>query len=86
MVRVSALKALRYNLLWEFVHTHGSASSGGSGIPSSLQSSQLTCFFARRILVNVLYCRYLNKRKTEGKEEKWRGCGDDRDPEFRFVL
>lgn len=39
-----------------------------------------------RIFLNVMYCHYLNRRKADGKEEKWRGCGDDRDPEFRFVL
>ncbi len=40
----------------------------------------------RRILLNVLYCAKVNRVKAAGKYEKYRGYGDDRDPEFKFVL
>ncbi|KAI1075900.1 major facilitator superfamily transporter [Whalleya microplaca] len=38
------------------------------------------------ILLNVLYCRKINKDKANGKYVDWTGCGDDRDPNFRLVL
>lgn len=39
-----------------------------------------------RILLNVLYCAKVNRDKAQGKYNKYRGYGDDRDPEFRMVL
>ncbi len=38
------------------------------------------------VLAKVLYLTYLNKRKAEGKMDEFRGCGDDRDPEFRYII
>lgn len=37
-------------------------------------------------LANVLYCAKVNKDKARGKYAQYAGYGDDRDPEFRFVL
>jgi len=28
----------------------------------------------------------VNRDKANGKYEQYRGCGDDRDPDFKFVL
>ncbi|KAI5856745.1 MFS general substrate transporter [Durotheca rogersii] len=38
------------------------------------------------ILCNVLYCWKINRDKANGKYDKYRGYGDDRDPTFKFVL
>jgi hypothetical protein len=32
------------------------------------------------------YLRYINSRKAAGKFDQHRGCGDDRDPEFRYII
>lgn len=37
-------------------------------------------------LANVLYCAKVNRDKAKGKYAKYAGYGDDRDPEFKFVL
>jgi hypothetical protein len=33
-----------------------------------------------------LWCRKINQDKIAGKYEKYAGCRDDRDPEFRMVV
>ncbi|KAI1383817.1 MFS general substrate transporter [Hypoxylon trugodes] len=38
------------------------------------------------ILCNVLYCWKINRDKVNGKYDKYRGYGDDRDPTFKLVL
>lgn len=38
------------------------------------------------VLLNVLYCHKLNRDKARGKYDQYTGCGDDRDPAFKFVL
>ena len=38
------------------------------------------------VLLKCGYLVWMNKRKASGKEDKWRGCGDDRDPDFKFVI
>ncbi|KAI2605593.1 MFS general substrate transporter [Hypoxylon sp. NC1633] len=38
------------------------------------------------ILCNTLYCWKINRDKANGKYDKYRGCGDDRDPLFKLVL
>ncbi|KAI0846718.1 MFS general substrate transporter [Daldinia vernicosa] len=38
------------------------------------------------ILCNVLYCWKINRDKANGKYDKFRGFGDDRDPTFKLVL
>ncbi|KAI1463788.1 MFS general substrate transporter [Daldinia caldariorum] len=38
------------------------------------------------ILCNVLYCWKINGDKANGKYDKYRGFGDDRDPTFKLVL
>ncbi|KAF3065951.1 hypothetical protein GL218_09267 [Daldinia childiae] len=38
------------------------------------------------ILCNVLYCWKINRDKANGKYDKYRGFGDDRDPTFKLVL
>jgi len=38
------------------------------------------------VLIKVLYLRYLNDQKKKGKFDQYRGCGDDRDPEFMYIL
>jgi nitrate/nitrite transporter NarK len=38
------------------------------------------------IALNVAWVAKINKDKRSGKYEEWRGCGDDRDPEFRMIL
>ncbi|KAI1775860.1 MFS general substrate transporter [Hypoxylon cercidicola] len=38
------------------------------------------------ILCNVLYCAKINRDKANGKYDKFRGYGDDRDPTFKLVL
>jgi hypothetical protein len=40
----------------------------------------------RRVAANVVYCWKVNIDKNMGKYDRYIGCGDDRDPEFRFVL
>jgi len=39
-----------------------------------------------RVALNVLYCAKVNRDKAAGKYEQYRGLGDDRDPDFKFVL
>ncbi|KAH6667199.1 putative MFS transporter [Halenospora varia] len=38
------------------------------------------------VLLNVLYCRKINRDKATGKHDKFIGYRDDRDPEFVMVL
>ncbi|OTB03886.1 hypothetical protein M426DRAFT_23409 [Hypoxylon sp. CI-4A] len=38
------------------------------------------------VLTNVLYCWKINRDKANGKYDKYRGFGDDRDPTFKLVL
>lgn len=38
------------------------------------------------ILLNSLYCWKINRDKANGKYDKYRGYGDDRDPLFKLVL
>ncbi|KAI1206037.1 MFS general substrate transporter [Annulohypoxylon truncatum] len=38
------------------------------------------------VACNVLYCWKINRDKANGKYDKYRGFGDDRDPAFRLVL
>lgn len=38
------------------------------------------------VLTNVLYCYKVNKDKRSGKYDKYAGCGDDREPEFKLML
>ena len=40
-------------------------------------------------LLVVVKCGYLfwrNRQKAEGKMDKWRGCGDERDPDFSYII
>jgi len=43
-------------------------------------------FLNYRVALNVLYCAKVNRDKAAGKYEQYRGLGDDRDPDFKFVL
>ena len=38
------------------------------------------------VAANCWFCRYQNERKSQGHMEKFRGCGDDRDPDFRYII
>jgi len=38
------------------------------------------------VLANVLYCMKINRDKRRGLYDRFRGSGDDRDPDFRMVL
>ncbi|KAF2714939.1 MFS general substrate transporter [Pleomassaria siparia CBS 279.74] len=38
------------------------------------------------ILINVFWCRKLNRDKAKGKYDAWIGKGDDRDPNFKMML
>jgi len=38
------------------------------------------------VAANVAYCAKVNRDKAAGKYEQYRGLGDDRDPDFKFVL
>ena len=38
------------------------------------------------VAAKCLYLRYLNQQKKRGKFEQFRGCGDDRDPDFKYIL
>lgn len=39
-----------------------------------------------RILFNVLYVAKINRDKARGKYDKYRGYGDDRDPDFKLII
>lgn len=39
-----------------------------------------------RVLANVIYCAKINRDKARGKYIKYKGYGDDREPNFRMVL
>ncbi|OCL06820.1 putative MFS transporter [Glonium stellatum] len=39
-----------------------------------------------RVLFNVLHCAKINRDKAKGKYDAYKGCRDDRDPEFKMVL
>jgi MFS family permease len=38
------------------------------------------------VLLKCLYLHHLNRRKAAGKMERFRGCGDDRDPDFKYII
>lgn len=38
------------------------------------------------IACKCAYLRYINNQKAAGKYDKYRGCGDDRDPEFKYII
>lgn len=38
------------------------------------------------IAIKVAYLMYENRQKQAGNRERWRGCGDERDPEFRYII
>ncbi|KAF2404699.1 MFS general substrate transporter [Trichodelitschia bisporula] len=38
------------------------------------------------ILLNVFYCRKINRDKAKGKYDAYEGSGDDRDPKFKMIL
>lgn len=48
----------------------------------------LLCYAWFAVLLNVLYCRKINKDKRSGKYAEFKGRGDagDRDPEFMMIL
>jgi len=46
----------------------------------------LLCYAWVAIFANVLWCAKINRDKRLGKHDQFKGCGDDRDPEFRMVL
>lgn len=46
----------------------------------------LLCYAWVAFALNTLYCAYKNKQKREGKYDKYKGFGDDRDPLFKMTL
>ncbi|ORY16425.1 major facilitator superfamily domain-containing protein [Clohesyomyces aquaticus] len=46
----------------------------------------LLCAAWLLILANVIWCRKINRDKTNGKYAEFEGSGDDRDPSFKMVL
>jgi len=46
----------------------------------------LLCFGWFTILLNVLYCAKINRSKARGGHDQYKGCGDDRDPDYKMVL
>jgi hypothetical protein len=38
------------------------------------------------VALNCAYCHYQNKQKESGKMEQYRGMGDDRDPDFKYII
>lgn len=38
------------------------------------------------IAVKVGYLMYENRQKQAGRRERWRGCGDERDPAFMYII
>jgi hypothetical protein len=38
------------------------------------------------IALKCAYLVHLNKQKAAGKMERFRGCGDDRDPDFKYII
>lgn len=46
----------------------------------------LLCYAWVAVLCNVLYCMKVNRDKASGKYDKYIGCHDDREPEFKMVL
>ncbi|KAG8408147.1 hypothetical protein J3459_018109 [Metarhizium acridum] len=45
----------------------------------------LLCYAWVAILANVLWCAKMNRDKRLGRYDQYKGCGDDRDPEFGMV-
>jgi len=39
-----------------------------------------------RVLFNVIWLSKVNRDKANGVYDRYAGCGDDRDPEFKMVL
>ncbi|KAH8893668.1 retrograde regulation protein 2 [Thozetella sp. PMI_491] len=44
------------------------------------------CYAWLAVLINVLYCRKVNKDKENGKYDRYIGYGDDREPSFKLVI
>ncbi len=38
------------------------------------------------VAIKCSYLAYLNRQKAAGKMDKFRGCGDDRDPDFKYII
>lgn len=38
------------------------------------------------VATKCAYLTYLNRQKEKGRFEQFRGCGDDRDPDFKYIL
>ncbi|KAF7969156.1 hypothetical protein HWV62_28202 [Athelia sp. TMB] len=38
------------------------------------------------VAMKCAYLTYLNKQKAAGKMDQYRGCGDDRDPDFKYII
>ena len=38
------------------------------------------------VAVKCAYLWYINREKDRGRYEEFRGCGDDRDPEFKYII
>jgi len=38
------------------------------------------------VAIKCAYLWYLNRQKELGRFEKYRGCGDDRDPDFKYII
>ena len=36
--------------------------------------------------LNILYIQRENREKAAGRREQYRGCGDDRDPDFKYLV
>ncbi|PHH60600.1 hypothetical protein CDD81_1427 [Ophiocordyceps australis] len=46
----------------------------------------LLCYAWAAVALNIAWCAKMNRDKRNGKFEAFRGCGDDRDPDFIMVL
>lgn len=38
------------------------------------------------VAMKCAYLRYINSQKAAGKLDKYIGCGDDRDPGFKYII
>lgn len=38
------------------------------------------------VALKCAFLHYLNRQKATGKMDKYRGCGDDRDPDFKYII
>lgn len=46
----------------------------------------LLCVAWVLIAVKVVLLKYENRQKAAGKREQYRGCGDERDPDFKYII